>query len=196
MLTLAVLLGICVLLNLVPSAIATAAVVAVVALRDGVGDVEAVVVGAAGATIGRLLLAIAVRHGALRFVRGALAANVQFLTEYVGARSHATRFLALLSASPVNPALAIFVTAGALRLRLMPIACCYASGRLLVYGWAVGTAAFAASSIERVVRERATPLPLAIGLVIAIVPIVVIARLDWRHLLEARRPRVLRRERP
>jgi hypothetical protein len=98
--------------------------------------------------------------------------------------------------APVNPALAIFATAGALRLRLAPIVACYAVGRAGVFGWAVWTAAVAARSLERVLRDNASPLPLAAGVLLALAPLVLAAQIDWRVLIEERRIRLLPRSRP
>jgi uncharacterized membrane protein YdjX (TVP38/TMEM64 family) len=188
--------GICVALNTIPSLVATTAVVTLFAFRGDVGDVEAVAVGVAGAATGRVLFALAVRHGAGRLIRGRLAGNLAFLRSYVERKRHATRFLALLAMAPVNPALAIFATAGALRLRLAPIVACYAVGRAVVFGWAVWTAAVAARSLERVLRDNASPLPLAAGVLLALAPLVLAAQIDWRVLIEERRIRLLPRSRP
>ena len=193
MLPLFALYGICVVLNTIPTLVATTAVVTVFAFRDDVGDLEAVAVGVAGAATGRVLFALAIRHGAGRLIHGRLARNMDFLRDYVERKRHATRFLALLAMAPVNPALAIFATAGALRLRLTPIVAGYAVGRAAVFGWAVWTAGVAARSLERVLRDNASPLPLAAGLLLALAPLVVVAQIDWRVLVEERRIRVLPR---
>ena len=116
-----------------------------------------------------------------------------FLRAYVERKRHATRFLALLAMCPVNPALAIFATAGALRLRLTPIVACYGVGRAVVFGWAVWTAGLAAESLERVLRENASPLPLVAGVLVALAPLVLAMQIDWRVLIEERRVRLLRR---
>jgi uncharacterized membrane protein YdjX (TVP38/TMEM64 family) len=187
------LFGICMTLNTVPSLVATTAVVTLFAFRDDVGSVEAVVVGVAGAAAGRVLFALAVRHGADRFLRGRLRQNIDFLRDYVGRKRHATRFLALLAMMPVNPALAIFATAGALRLRLAPIVAGYAAGRAVVYGWAVWSAAIAVESLQRVLRDHASPWAFAGGIAVALVPLVVAAHVDWQALIEQRRIRLLPR---
>jgi hypothetical protein len=188
--------GICVALNTIPSLVATTAVVTLFAFRADVGDIEAVAVGVAGGATGRVLFALAIRHGAGRLIRGRLAGNLAFLRSYVERKRHATRFLALLAMAPVNPALAIFATAGALRLRLAPIVACYAVGRAVVFGWAVWTAGVAARSLERVLRDNASPLPLAAGVLLALAPLVLAAQIDWRVLIEERRIRLLPRSRP
>jgi hypothetical protein len=189
--------AICVVLNTIPSLVATAAVVTVFALRSDVGDVEAVLVGVAGGATGRTLFALAIRHGAGRMIHGRLAGNMAYLRAYVARKRHATRFLALFAMAPVNPALAIFATAGALRLRLTPIVACYAVGRAVVYGWAVWTASKAAESLERVLRENASPVPLIAGVLIALTPLVLATQIDWQTLVEQRRIRLLpRRSRP
>jgi hypothetical protein len=189
--------AICVALNTIPTLVATTAVVTVFALRSDVGDVEAVLVGVAGGATGRTLFALAIRHGAGRMIHGRLAGNMAFLRGYVARKRHATRFLALFAMAPVNPALAIFATAGALRLRLTPIVACYAVGRAVVFGWAVWTAGKAAESLERVLRENASPVPLIAGVLIALTPLVLATQIDWQTLIEQRRVRLLpRRSRP
>jgi hypothetical protein len=190
------LFAICVVLNTIPSLVATTAVVTVFALRSGVDDVQAVVVGVAGAATGRLLFAHSIRHGSGRLIHGRLAGNMAYLRAYVGRKRNATRFLALFAMAPVNPALAIFATAGALRLRLTPIVACYAVGRAVVFGWAVWTAGKAAESLERVLRENASPLPLIAGVLIALTPLVLATQIDWQTLIEHRRIRLLPRTRP
>jgi hypothetical protein len=188
--------GICVVLNTIPSLVATTAVVTVFALRDDVGNAEAVAVGVAGGATGRVLFALAIRHGAGRLIHGRLAGNMAFLRAYVERRRHATRFLALLAMAPINPALAIFATAGALRLRLAPIVAGYGVGRAAVFGWAVWTAGVAARSLERVLRDNASPLPLVAGVLLAVAPLVIATQLDWQALVEERRIRLLPRSRP
>ncbi len=153
-------------------------------------------VGVAGAATGRVLFAHSIRHGAGRLIHGRLAGNMAYLRAYVARKRHATRFLALLAMAPVNPALAIFATAGALRLRLTPIVACYAVGRAVVFGWAVWTAGKAVESLERVLRENASPLPLIAGVLIALTPLVLATQIDWQTLIEQRRIRLLPRSRP
>jgi hypothetical protein len=189
------LFGICAALNTIPSLVATTAVVTVFAFRADVGGPEAVVVGVAGAATGRTLFALAIRHGAGRLIRGRLAQNLAFLRSYVERKRHATRFLALLAMAPVNPALAIFATAGALRLRLAPIVACYALGRAAVFGWTVWTAGLAAQSLERVLRQNASPLPLVAGVLLAFLPLAIATQIDWQVLIEQRRIRLLPRRR-
>ena len=170
--------AICVVLNMIPSLVATAAVVTVFALRSDVGDVEAVVVGVAGAATGRVLFALAIRQGAGRMIHGRLAGNMAYLRLYVERKRHATRFLALLAMSPVNPALAIFASgcaapASAHRGLLR--------GRgAVVFGWAVWTAGKAAESLERVLRDNASPIPSSPGVLIALTPLVLATRSTGR----------------
>lgn len=187
--------AICVVLNTIPSLVATTAVVTVFALRSDVGDVEAVLVGVVGGASGRMLFSLAVRHGAGRMIHGRLAGNMAYLRAYVEKKRHATRFLALFAMAPVNPALAIFATAGALRLRLAPIVACYAVGRAVVFGWAVWTGGRAAESLERVLRDNASPLPLIAGVLVALTPLVLATQVDWETLIEQRRVRLLPRSR-
>src|SRR5206468_257155 len=111
-------------LNTVPSLVATTAVVTLFAFRDDVGAVEAVAIGVAGAVVGRVLFALAVRHGADRFIRGRLRRNIDFLRDHVGRKRHATRFAAGIAVALVPLALAAQVDWQMLveqrRVRLLP----------------------------------------------------------------------------
>ena len=182
-------------LNAVPSFIATTAVVIAFALRDDVGGVEAVVVGALGAGCGRLVLALAARHGGDRFLHGAIRQNVDFVRSYAERRHRVTLSLSLLAASPVNPASAIFVTAGTLRLPIVPIALSYTLGRMVFFGVAVATTGAAARAVSAALRDQVSPLTLLGGLVLTAGRVVALLRVDWQHLIEARRLRFLRSNR-
>ena len=65
-----------------------------------------------------------------------------------------------------------------------------------MFGWAVWTAGKAAESLERVLRETASPLPLIAGVLIALTPLVLATQIDWQTLIEDRRIRLLPRSRP
>ena len=51
----------------------------------------------------------------------------------------------------------------------------------------------AAESLERVLRENASPLPLVAGVLVALAPLVLAMQIDWRVLIEEHRVRLLRR---
>ena len=189
----ALLFAIALVLNAVPSFVATTAVVIAFALRADVGGVEAVVAGALGAGAGRVVLALAARHGGERFLRGAIRQNVDFVRTYAEGRRRVTLSLALLAAAPVNPAVAIFVTAGTLRLRLAPIVLAYTAGRAVFFGVAVATTGAAARAVSAALRDQISPLTLLGGLAVTAALVVVLLRLDWQHLVEHRRLRLLRR---
>ena len=69
----------------------------------------------------------------------------------------------------------------------------YAIGRAVVYGWAVWSAAIAVDSLERVLRENASPWAFAAGIALALVPLVLAAQVDWQALVEQRRIKLLPR---
>jgi uncharacterized membrane protein YdjX (TVP38/TMEM64 family) len=182
-------------LNAVPSFVATTAVVIAFALRDDVGAVEAVLVGAAGAGCGRIVLALVARHGGNRFLRGAIRQNVDFVRTYAEQRRRVTLSLALLAAAPVNPAVAIFVTAGSLRLRLAPIVLAYTAGRAVFFGIAVATTGEAARAVSAALRDEISPLTLLGGLALTAAMVIALLRIDWQHLIERRRLRFVRSDR-
>jgi hypothetical protein len=57
----------------------------------------------------------------------------------------------------------------------------------------VWTAGIAIDSLERVLRENASPWTFAGGIALALVPLVLAAQVDWQTLIEQRRVRFLPR---
>jgi uncharacterized membrane protein YdjX (TVP38/TMEM64 family) len=196
-LELAALFAIVFTLGAVPNLIPATAVVAAFSLRDDVGPVAAVIVGATAITCGRTTLALAVRGGFDRFVRqGATAENVAWLHEWLERRRRMLLMLSLAVAVPGSPTTTIFVGAGALHLRLAPLAAGFLAGRLAWYTGAVVVASGAEQGIDELIERGTSPWLIALALVLVIVPLFVLSRLEWRALVQERRIRFVPRGRP
>jgi uncharacterized membrane protein YdjX (TVP38/TMEM64 family) len=196
-LELAALFAIVFALGAVPNLIPATAVVAAFSLRDDVGPVAAVLVGATAITLGRLTLALAVRRGFERFVRtGATADNIAWLHGWLEGRRRTHLVLSAALAMPASPTTTIFVAAGALHLRLPPLALGFLTGRLVWYTGAVALASGAAEGIDRLVQHGLNPLLIAAALLLVILPLFLLSRLEWRALVQERRIRFIPRRRP
>lgn len=194
-LEIAALFGIVFVLGAVPNLIPAAAVIAAFSLRDDVGPVAAVVAGVAGITLGRVTLALAVRYGFDRFLRGAVAENIEYLHSWLEGRKRATLALTAALAVPGSPTTTIFVAAGALHLRLLPLATGFALGRLVWYSGVVIVASGAEKGIEGLIDRGLQPHFIALAVVLVVVPLVVLSRLEWRALIQERRIRFIRSKR-
>jgi uncharacterized membrane protein YdjX (TVP38/TMEM64 family) len=184
-------------LGAVPNLIPATAVVAAFSLRDDVGPVAAVLVGAAAITLGRLALALAVRRGFDRFVRqGATADNIAWLHGWLEGRRRTHLVLSVGLAVPGSPTTTIFVAAGALHLRLAPLALGFLTGRLAWYTGAVIVASGAASGIDSLVQHGLNPLLIVVALLLVVAPLLLLSRLEWRALVQERRIRFVPRRRP
>jgi uncharacterized membrane protein YdjX (TVP38/TMEM64 family) len=195
-LELAALFGIVFVLGAVPNLIPATAVVAAFALRDDVGPVGAVVVGTIAITLGRVTLALAVRHGFERLRRGPVYENVEYLHGWLEGRRRTHLVLSGALAVPGTPSTTIFVAAGALHLRLAPLAAGFAAGRAAWYSGVVIATSGAAAGIEGLVRRGLNPWLIALALVLVIAPLFLLSRIEWRALLQERRIRLIPRRRP
>jgi CBS domain-containing protein len=103
-----------------------------------------------------------------------------------GDRRWALGGLALFALSPV-PSAQLFVAAGLLDVKILPLTAAFFSGRLVSYTLYVGAATTAEASLGAVVSDSLTS-PLGIGLQIAmIVAVVALVRIDWAGALAKRR---------
>jgi membrane protein YqaA with SNARE-associated domain len=147
-----------------------------------------VAVGAGAAALGRFALANATRHLRSRFSpkrRESLAALSDAVT---AKRGHALAGLGLFALSPV-PSAQLFVAAGLLDVRLVPLTLAFFAGRLVSYSLYVGAASIAAANFGEVVAESLTS-PLGIGLKLLLLAVlVVLLRVDWPSWLARRATR-------
>ncbi len=156
-------------------------------LTFGLEPVILVPAGAVAAAGGRYALAL----GARRF-RGRLRpeslANLEAARSLItGDPRRAWAGLGLFALSPI-PSAQLFVAAGLLRVRLVPLTLAFFTGRLVAYSLYVGGAALAAESLEDLIRSSlGSPLGIGIQLVM-LGALVALVRVDWARVLRGRGP--------
>ena len=163
----------------------TWAVLVFFSVNDRLPAVPLVLVGALAAASGRFVLA----HASRRF-RGRLSerriTNLDAAREVlVGSRGRALAGLGLFALSPV-PSAQLFVAAGLMRVRLLPLTIAFFSGRLVSYSLYVAAADAVADSLEGVLAD-ALGSPLGIAIQLALIGLLVaLVRVDWVRLLSNR----------
>jgi uncharacterized membrane protein YdjX (TVP38/TMEM64 family) len=154
-------------------------------LNSDLPAVPLVLGGALAAACGRLLLA----SGSGR-VRGRLSPkrreSLRAVEERITRnRSRTVAGLALFALSPV-PSGQLFVTAGLLGVRLLPLTAAFFAGRLVSYSIYVTGASLAKDSLEGVLaRPFASPVAIAVQ-VAMLVGLVALVRVDWTRVLSGR----------
>ncbi len=154
-------------------------------LTFGLEPLILVPVGAVAAASGRFTLAVGAGHfrGRLRpqsrsnleAARGLLVAN----------RGRALAGLGLFALSPI-PSAQLFVAAGLLQVRLVPLTLAFFAGRLVSYSIYVGGATLASESLEGVLRgSLGSPLGIALQLAM-LAGLVALVRVDWAGILARR----------
>jgi membrane protein YqaA with SNARE-associated domain len=142
-----------------------------------------VLLGAAAAASGRMLLALGtrrVRDHVSQRTRDNLEAARQVVQ---GSRSRAGAALVLFALSPV-PSAQLFEAAGLVAVPLLPLTVAFFSGRLVSYTvYAGGASAAEDTSVGRLLTKNLTS-PWAFGLeVLLLLALWGLTRVDWRRLL-------------
>jgi hypothetical protein len=170
-------------LNLLPAfAPPTWAVLVFFSFRLDPPTAALVAVGAVAAAGGRLVLASASRR-----LRGRLSAerlhNVEAAREMlVGSRGKALAGLGLFALSPV-PSGQLFVAAGLMKVRLLPLTGAFFAGRLVSYSIYLTAASLARESLGSLVG-RALTSPLGIGVqLVMLAALVALIRVDLTRIL-------------
>lgn len=144
--------------------------------------------GALAAASGRFTLASGARRLRPRFPRRYLEnldAAEQALT---ASNTRAYAGLGLFALSPV-PSAQLFVGAGLLTVRLLPLTLAFFSGRLVSYSIYVGASSVAKDNLGEIVGDSLTsPLGIALQLVM-LAGLVLLVRLDWARILGRGRDR-------
>jgi membrane protein YqaA with SNARE-associated domain len=156
-------------------------------VRYGLDTVPLVLLGGVAAAGGRFMLA----SGAARFhdrMSAERRASLEAAAGAIGAgKRHGAALLGLFALSPV-PSAQLFVAAGLVKLRLVPLTLAFFAGRLVSYSLYV-TAAGAASKTVGDVVGKSLGSPVAIALQIAMLAALVgLARVDWRRIAGPRAP--------
>jgi uncharacterized membrane protein YdjX (TVP38/TMEM64 family) len=172
-----------------------AVLVVLVAKDDRLAIVPTVLLGALAAASGRLVLALAARawfRGRLSAKRTrSLAAAEKALT-----RSRTRKFtaLALFALSPV-PSAQLFVAAGLMRVRLLPLTGGFFAGRLVSYSLYVAAAAKVAEELRgNFVNAMTSPFGIAVE-VVTLAALIAFLRIDWGRVAARARARHRRRSR-
>ena len=164
----------------------TWAVLVFFSVNEDLPPVPTVLVGAVAAASGRFVLAHASRH-----FRGRLSARrVEILNAarevLAGSRNRALAGLALFALSPV-PSAQLFVAAGLMDIRLVPLTLAFFAGRLVSYSIYVTAASAVAGSLGGVLSD-ALGSPIGIALQVVFLGLLVLLfRVDWVKLLASRR---------
>ncbi len=141
--------------------------------------------GALAAASGRYVLATMARHFRSRLSderREHLAAAEELL---VGSPRKAAAGLGLFALSPI-PSAQLFIAAGLLTVRLLPLTVAFFAGRLVSYSIYVGAASLAKESLGDTLTE-AFKSPWGIALQIAMLAgLVLLLRVDWVAKLNAK----------
>jgi uncharacterized membrane protein YdjX (TVP38/TMEM64 family) len=164
----------------------TWAVLVVLHLSNGLAPVPLVVVGAAAAASGRLVLAVAFRHLGdhlpERYVTNAREAGRMVMAS----RKGSIIGLGLFALSPVSSA-QLFEAAGLMSVRLVPLTLAFFAGRLVGYSlYMAGASAARRTSAGQLLMDSLTS-PWAIGMeLILLAGLVPLGRIDWAALRRKR----------
>jgi membrane protein YqaA with SNARE-associated domain len=155
-------------------------------VRYGLDTVPLVMLGGAAAASGRFVLA----SGAARFherLPAVRRANLKAAADAIGAGYRGTAVLGLFALSPL-PSAQLFLAAGLLQLRLVPLTLAFFAGRLVSYSLYV-TAASAASDTVSDLIGKSVGSPLAVAIQLAMLAgLVALTRVDWPRILQRRTP--------
>ncbi len=178
--------GVVFALNLLPAfGPPTSAVLVAFTLNFDLAPVPLIAAGAIAAASGRLVLATATRRLRPRLSgkrRESLAAAQRYLEAN---RARTAAGLGLFALSPV-PSGQLFVGAGLMSVRLLPLTLSFFAGRVVSYSlYVTGAHAIKGSIGDHVVDGLTSPLGLALQLV-SLIALVLLLRLDWVAILERR----------
>jgi uncharacterized membrane protein YdjX (TVP38/TMEM64 family) len=141
--------------------------------------------GAIAAAGGRLVLATACRHFRPRLSEQRRANLAAAETLLLGNRAKAAAGLGLFALSPV-PSGQLFVAAGLLEVRLVPLTVAFFCGRVVSYTiYVVGASAVEESVGDAIGESLTSPVGIAIQL-LALAGLVALLRVDWVGLLALR----------
>lgn len=154
-------------------------------LTFGLEPLILVPVGAVAAASGRFTLAVGARHFRGHLRPQSLANLEAARALLVADRRRALAGLGLFALAPI-PSAQLFVAAGLLQVRLIPLTLAFFAGRLVSYSLYVGGATLASESLEDLLRGSLGS-PLGIALQVAMLAaLVALVRVDWARILARR----------
>jgi membrane protein YqaA with SNARE-associated domain len=164
-------------------------VAAYLSAQLGADPVGIVVATAAGAALGRTVLAAWTRTLGPRLMSAGARENVAYLGERLHGRRSSWGVASVLAVSP-PPSGALYTAAGVLRVSLPLVFASCLVGRLVTFGAGVAAAGTAADALADRLRGWAGPAPVAVGLIAVFGALWLLGRIDWRATIEGRRPRL------
>jgi hypothetical protein len=151
-------------------------------LNSHIPAVTLVALGAVSAATGRLVLANASGRFRTHLSERRLASLESARAALTGSPRRAFAGLALFAISPI-PSAQLFVAAGLLRVRIVPLTGAFFAGRLVSYSIYVSAAGFARKSLGSSLTA-AFSTPWGIALEVALLAgLVALIRVDWGQLL-------------
>jgi hypothetical protein len=160
----------------------TWSILVLLTLNSDLDPALTVIVGALAAASGRFVLATGARRLRPRMSAERLASLAAAEEALTKGRARSVAGLGLFALSPL-PSAQLFVAAGLLNVKLVPLTAAFFAGRLVSYSIYVGAAEAASSSLGEVVEESLTS-PLGIGIqVLMLAGLVLLVRIDWRKVL-------------
>jgi uncharacterized membrane protein YdjX (TVP38/TMEM64 family) len=166
----------------------TWAVLVFLKVRYGLDTVPLVLLGGVAAASGRFVLARGAAHFHDR-LSAERRASLRAAADAIGAgRGRGAAALGLFALSPV-PSAQLFLAAGLLQLRLVPLTLAFFAGRLVSYTLYVTAASAASKTVSGLIGKSLGP-PVSIAIQVAMLAaLVALARVDWRRVLARRTPR-------
>ena len=163
----------------------TWAVLVVLQINLGLQPAALVVVGAASAASGRLILALVSRRFRGRMSSGRLENLDAVRTELTASRTRGFAALGLFLVSPL-PSAQLFIGAGLVNAPLRPLIAAFVVGRLVAYSIYVSLATVAAAGVGELLADSLrSPVGIAIQLLM-LVGLGALLRVDWARILRER----------
>ena len=154
-------------------------------LNSDLAAVPLVLGGAVVAASGRLALAQGARLARGRFSEQRLASLAAAQEALTGDRRKELGGLALFALSPL-PSAQLFVAAGLLEVRLLPLTAAFFAGRLVSYSLYVGGASLAKHSLEHTLTGAFSSWWGITLQVLMLAGLVALVRVDWTRVLARR----------
>lgn len=166
-------------------------VVAYLVVQFDLGLIPAIVVGAAGTMMGRVVLVAVSRVAGHRMLGSWSRGNLEYLHGKLEGAAGNTGIGVLLAASP-PPAGVLFILAGLMRVQLWLVAVAVFVGRTIGYTISVGGTSLAAEPLANQLRSVVGPWSVALAVAIVAAVLVLALRIDYRALIEDRKFRLHR----
>jgi hypothetical protein len=155
-------------------------------LESDLAAVPLVLVGAVAAACGRLVLAYGARAFRGRLSEKRIASLTAVHDAIAASRGGALAGLALFALAPL-PSAQLFVAAGLLNERIVPLTVAFFAGRLVSYSLYVAAASAAKESIGSIFGKAFTS-PLGILLQVVMLGLLaLLLKVDWAHVISKRR---------